>query len=381
MNLTFVQDYTSSISLDSELMGTPDSGLYWNQGVHPLVTIANLLTFAPIVEFIFTDWAIGTTYNKYATTQLKSDIVTYEGLIYQSKTAVNVGNQPDISTTNWLLTDQNSLNVKAFLKNSESNMISQLHLIRKLVDSQYIYNVGETLQTLPNDYAGWVIEPKGSDYVKIRINQLALQANTTDPVDLFVINQGALIDTLVLNPINGRLVFEDVGYTISGIGKFTFAFASQEVKTESAYNDPLKYDGFVIYPVSGIGDTAEDAEYSFSNNSNGLNFNITAYLDSSQYLTNNLIDFSDMLRAQFEYDLIRQMLVNANNRNNTDERNITGDPLTMQLLTTEALNTEHLTVAKKYSSLLKETKMSVNKTFDRFLKVPAKFKVTTRALG
>ena len=381
MNLTFVQDYSSNISLDSELMGTPGSGLYWNQGVHPLATINNLLTFIPIETFTFSDWAAGTAYGKYETTQLQSDIVTYNGVIYQSLVASNTGNQPDTSPTQWLPTNQDSLNVKAFLKSVEKNMISQLHISRKLVDNQYIYNVGETLQTLPNDYSGWVIEPRGSDYVKIRINELALQANTANQVNLYVINQGVLVDTLVLNPQNGRLVFEDVGYVIDGFGKFIFAFDSQEVKTESAYNDPLKYDGFVIYPVTGIGTTAEDSDYSIVSNGNGLNFNVSAYLDSTQYLSNNLIDFSKMLQTQYEYDLFRLMLSNANTRSNRSERNITGDERTRQLIGTEAMNLELNTVAKKYQAKLKETKLSINKTFDRFLKSPARFKVKTRTLG
>jgi hypothetical protein len=260
-------------------------------------------------------------------------------------------------------------------------MISQLHLQRKLVDNQYIYNVGETLQTLPNDYAAWVIEPRGSDYVKIRINQLALQANTTDPVSLYVINQGVLIDTLELNPNDGILQFEDVGYTISGFGRFIFAFESQEVKTESAYNDPLKYDGFVVYPATGIGTTPQAADYSIQSNGNGLNLNISAYMDSTQYITNNLIDFSDMLKTQFEYDLFRLMLSNSNNSSERDERNITQNERTLSLIGTEAMNEELMTVAKKYKTKLKETKEGINKTFDRFLKVPAKFKVKTRTLG
>ncbi|MCP4336237.1 MAG: hypothetical protein GY679_00080 [Mycoplasma sp.] len=381
MNLTFVQDHTSNVSLDSELMGTPDSGLYWNQGVHPLVTINNLLTFMNEKEFTFSDWAIGTIYVKYEDSQKTTDIVTYNDVIYQSLTDNNTGNQPDISPTNWLETNIESLKIKTFLKSAERNMISQLHLTRKLVDSQYIYNVGETLQTLPNDYAGWVIEPKGSDYVKIRINQLSLQANTTNDVSLYVINQGVLVDTLTLHPQDGRLVFEDIGYSFNGIGKFIFAFDSQEVKTESAYNDPLKYDGFVLYPVSGIGTTPQDADYSFNSNSNGLNFNISAYLDSAQYLNNNLIDFSKMLQTQFEYDLFRLMLSNANNQSSADERNIADNPRTLQLLTTETLDTEHLTIAKKYDVLLQDTKRSINKTFDRFLKSPTKFRVKTGTIG
>jgi hypothetical protein len=53
MNLTFVQDYTSNVSLDTQLMGTPDSGINWNQGVHPLITINNMLAFMPNKTFTF----------------------------------------------------------------------------------------------------------------------------------------------------------------------------------------------------------------------------------------------------------------------------------------------------------------------------------------
>lgn len=381
MNLTFVQDYTSNVSLDTQLMGTPDSGIYWNQGVHPLITINNMLTFMPNKTFTFSDWATGTTYGKYETTQLITDIVTYNSKIYQSLVASNTGNQPDTSPTQWLETNIESLRVKAFLNSVEKNMISQLHLQRKLVDNQYIYNVGETLQTLPNDYSAWVIEPKGSNYVKIRINQLSLQANTTDPVSLYVINQGVLIDTLTLNPNNGILEFEDIGYTFSGFGKFIFAFESQEVKTESAYNDPLKYDGFVLYPVSGIGSTPESADYSFNTNSNGLNFNISAHLDSTQYITNNLVDFSDMLKTQFEYDLFRLMQTNPNDISDRDQRNIQENERIANLIGIEAMNLELMTVVNKYKTKLKETKDSINKTFDRFLKSPTKFRVKRKTLG
>ena len=52
--------------------------------------------------------------------------------------------------------------------------------------------------------------------------------------------------------------------------------------------DPLKFDGFVAYTATGIGDAPEDALYSFGTGGNGLSFNISVYLEPSQYLTNNL---------------------------------------------------------------------------------------------
>ena len=367
MDLTFATDFTNTVDLDSQLVGTSDSGLNWNRGVIHILTINNLLAYLPVISFTFEDWAIGTTYSEFDTTRSKSDIVTFESIIYQSLVSSNVGNQPDENATEWLPTNIDSLRIKSFIWTVEDNFRSALTLDRQLIENQYIYNVGETAQTLPNDFAAWVFEPKGSDYVKIRINQIALQANTTDPVSLFVINQGQLIDTLTLNPNNGILSFENVGYTISGKGRFILAIESQDVLSDSAYNDPLKYDGFVCYPMTGTGDTPEDATYSETFSSNGMNFNISAYLDSSVYLTNNSVDFAQFQKVQMELDFIRMVLHNSNTRANRDSRNLINNQLTQQLLSTESLNLDLDTIAAKYQREKKLAAEAVNKTFDRFL--------------
>lgn len=381
MNLTFIQDYSTDIRLDNELMGIPDSGMYWNQGVHPLINIANVIEFLPYQDFTIADYVPATEYSKWGIDHLPINLVNYEGIIYQSLDNSNQGNQPDTSPLFWLPTNLYSIRLKIFLKSVERNMTGALQLNRKILENQYIYHVGENLRTLPNDYAGWVIEPKGSDYVTIRINELALQATSAGPVTVSIINQGVIIDTIDLTTNNGRLVFQSVNKEISGKGKFYFVFDSQEVKSDSAYNDPLKYDTFVAYPVIGIGATPEGSSYSESGVGNGLNFNITAYLDSSKYIENNLIDLGDMLRTQFEYDVIRMFLTNSNNVSSGRERNITDNERTMQLIGTEAFNTEAFTIASKYKSKVRETKESINKTLDRFLRVPAKFKVKRRTLG
>lgn len=375
-DLTFAEDFTSSSELDSGLLGTPSSGIYWNRGVHPLVTIDNLLSFLPNLSFTssdFTAYSENTTYGKYEDTGAKSDIVSSDSKIYFSKTSSNVGNAVN-NTTYWQETNINSLRIRNFIANAKQNMISAMLLTRKLIENQYIYNVGETLITLPNDYSGWSFEPKGSDYVKIRINQIALQANTTSQVSLYVINQGSLSSTITLNPNNGVLSFEDSGYIISGKGRFLFVFESQQVKSESAYNDPLKYDGFVCYPVSGSGSTAAGSEYSFSTIGNGLNFNITAYLDSTQYITNNLTDFSKLWQLQFTMDFFQTMLHNVNIRENENKR-LLSKPLSENMLSLQTLNLEDNTIAKMYKSELKKCKDSINMTFDRFLKSKKGIKV------
>lgn len=378
-NLAFAEDFTSSVQLDSELMGTPDSGLFWNRGVHPIVTIDNLVSILPSLTQTFAAYAAGTTYSKFSTTRKKSNIVTYESKIYQSVADSNVGHTPDTSPLFWLETNLDSLKVKSFIWSVEDNVTSALALNRKLIENQFIYNLGSNLTTLSNDWSGWAFEPKGSDYVKIRINQMSLQANTTDPVNVYVINQGVLKSTIVLNPNNGTLEFEEVGYTISGKGRFLFVFESQEVKSDGAFNDPLKYDGFICYPVNGIGATAATAEYSEVSNSNGLNFNVSSFLDSSLYLQNNSVDFAKFYQAQFELDFMKMASTNSNAESNREQRNLNNER-TLSLIATESLNNELNTVARNYMTQKEAAIESVNKTFDRFLQTPKGWNVTRKTL-
>jgi len=368
MILTFAEDFTGDIGLDSELTAIPSSGLYFNRGVHPVVTVKNLLSFLPIYTFTPAAYVAGTTYGKYDTTQVRTDLVTYNSVIYESIVTANLGNTPSTSPTKWRATNLESLRVKNFIKMSRSNMISALNLTRKLVENQYIYNVGDNIVILPGDYSGWVIEPKGSDYIKIRINEIALQANTTDEVSLYVVNQGILLDTLTLTPSNGVLEFENVPYEISAKGPVVLAFASQSVKTQVCYNDALRYNGFVAYPVHGTGASAALSTWLIGSYGNGLNFNISAYLDSEIFITNNEIDFAKMQQAQFEMDFLRLMSVNGNIRGNRNERGLEDDRLYYEI--TDLKNN---TVARRYNSILNETREIISRTFDRALTPPDEF--------
>ena len=365
MILTFAEDFTSAVVLDSVLTGIPESGDYYNRGVHPLVNVDNLLDLLPDQTYTFADYVAGTTYGKFETTQKRTDIVTSDSIVYESLITANAGNTPADNPTKWQVTNIESLRLKSFINLSKDNMKSALNLNRQLVDSQYLYNVGEDAVTPSGDYIGWAIEPKGSDYVKITINQIALQATTTDEVTMTVVNQGVVIDTIALTPVSGVLEFEDIGYTITGIGIFYFVIAACEVRSQTAFNDPLKYQGFTMYPVSGTGDTAEDADYSFASYGNGINFNISAYLDSSQYVTNNLIHYAKLLQAQFEIDFLRMAVTNANDQSNSSERNLSA--VQVQRAYFETIDLESDTVARRYNYQLKKARRALDRTFDKFL--------------
>lgn len=373
MNLTFAEDFSSSVVLDTELTGTPDSGLYLNRGVLPILTVDNLLAVLPNLNNTFKAWSSGGAYGIFSTTRSRNDIVVYNGKLYQSIADTNMNKNPASQTSYWMETNIESLRIKSWLWSVTDNLLAQLSLHRKLIENQYIYDVGETLITLPNDWSGWVFEPKGSDYVKIKINQISLQANTDQTVDLYVVNQGTVIETITLNPNNGKLEFENVNYTITGKGRFFFVFASQEVYSDNAFNDPLKYDGFVCYPVTGTGVIPPLATFTETSWGNGLNFNVSAYLDSSQYITNNLMHLGKVHQAQAEMDFINMVRFNANIRSNQNERILSMDK---NLLTFHASDLSSNTVARKYQEELKLAKQSINKTFDRFLKSPKRLTIT-----
>jgi hypothetical protein len=375
MILTFADDFGTNVLLDSELRGASDSGLFWNRGVHSLVTIANLIALLPVEEITFADYSAATPYSKFTDSRNRSDIVKDSNKLYQSVANANVGNV--LTDANfWLETNIESIRIKAFLFTTFDNYKSALSLNKSLIENQYIYNVARNLTTLGNDYSGWAFEPKGSDYVKIVINQMSLQANTTDPVSVYVINQGRLIETITLNPNNGLLEFEDVGETIYGKGPFYFVFESQEVFSDSEYIDPLKYNGFTCYAVSGIGATAETSNYSINNTGNGLNFNVSAYLDSTVYLDNNEVLLAKFIQSQFEMDTLNLIYYNPNSNSNRSQRNVAST----EMLATEILDTTGNTAARRYQSQLKVAKKSISSTFDKFLKPKQSFVVKQRTI-
>ena len=367
MLLGIVEDFTSDVTLDAQLLAVSDSGLSINEGVHPSITTDNLLHFLPIKSITPAAYVAGTTYTKYEDSRLLSDIATEAGIFYESLTVDNLNNTPSASPSNWLETNIESLRLKVFLHSVESRVATDLNLIRRLTDSQYLYNLIEqndnvTAAIPSGDYIGYSFEAKGSDYTSFTINQIALQATTATPQSLYVINQGQIITTLTLNPnLEGRLEFEDIGYEFSGKGQWYFVIDSQNVLTRGDYVDPLKYDGFVVRMISGTGASPQAALYNFGSGGNGLSFNITSHFNPAVYLKNNLKNFGRFIRACFELQALTMYRANSNNRSNLQERT----QMTEELLRIEVMSLEHNTSASRYQSARKEAIGMLSKSDDR----------------
>lgn len=371
MVLGITEDFTSNVDLDSQLMSIPSSGLYINSGVHPSITVENLLAFLPKINFVFSDWDNSKTYGSFLTTRSKSDVVTHQNKIYQSIQGSNTNNNPT-DTDYWVETNIESLRIKTFLESVKDKVYSDLSLTKRLVNNQYIYEVGDVSKTLPNDYAAWVLEPKGSDYVSIRINEIAIQKDGTTPVNVYVINQNELLETITVAPNNGKLTFRDVDVTFSGKGQFIIAIDSTDVYTGHATIDPLKFDGFVAYTGIGTGNAPETADYTYNTFGNGIGINVTAYLDAQKYIDNNLSELGNYIRAVFEYMVLQMYLYNSNNRSNRSQRIQMSD----EMLIAELKNMQADTAVSRYHKEKKRAIAAMRKTFDTQLNDHDEIEVT-----
>lgn len=362
MVLGIAEDYSTEITLDSQLTSVPESGIYANSGIHPSITVGNLLAFLPKIDIVPSIWDYTKNYGKYETLRSKDALCTRTNNIYQSLKTPNQNQNPVTQTAFWLQTNAESLKLKSFLDKVRDKVYSDLMLTKRLINNQYIYEVGETEINLPNDYCGWVFEPKGSDYVTIKINQISIQKSGTTPISLYVINQGVLVDTLTITPSNGKVAWQDLFYTFKGQGKWHFVIDSTQVISNNGYIDPLQYDGFVAYTCVGIGGSPEGSTYSYGNSGNGLGFNVSVYLDSNTYIENNITQFAPLVRATFEYMAFQMMASNSYNTSELAQR-IQQDKkmLQMEILDTNpAVNSS----VNRYEKALRQAKDILNKTFD-----------------
>lgn len=365
MVLGISEDFTSNVVLDSSLTSIPESGIYINSGVHSSITLGNLLAFLPKLDFDFDDWNASKTYNVFLKSRNKNDIVSYNDKIYESISIDNLNNNPIDNPESWIETNMDSLRIKIFLEKVKDRMYRDLGLTKRLINNQYIYSVGNIEKTLPSNYAAWVFESKGSDYVDIKINEICLQKNSTDPINIYVINQKTLLDTISLTPDNGKVTFRPVDITFSGKGRFIIAFDSTDVVSSNSTIDPLRFNGFVAYTAIGTGLSPENSNYTYNTYDNGMGVNVTVSLNSNKFIENNLIGLSEYLRATFEYMVFEMFLHNSNNRVNRAQRIQLDDDLLVFELKDQNANT----IISRYKKERKKCIEAINNTFDNQLKV------------
>lgn len=365
MVLGFSEDFTSDIVLDSQLRAYPDSGLFINTGVHNAVTLQNLLDYLPKTEFTFSDYDNTASYGVFLTSRDKANIVTKNSKVFECILA-NDGDAPqdpeEANSIYWVETNIESLRLKLFFQSVLDRVYSDLGLTRRLVNNQYIYDSGSEsfARTLPNDYSAIVLEPKGSDYVDFRINEMCLRKSGTTPVNVYVVNEGNLLDTITLAPDNGRNTFRATNIVLSGKGRFYLAIDSTEVISSNVSVDSFKYKGFVVYTSSGIGATPATAVYDKATVSIGLGINVTAYLNPTKFIDNTIAELAPFIRSTFEYMAFNMFLSNPNHKSNRSQRGIPEEGV----LLAELKSFDGDTVVRRYHNHKKQAMKLVERVFD-----------------
>lgn len=361
MVLGISEDFSSDIVLDSQIRSIPDSGLYLNSGVHPSITIANLLSFLPTISITFVAWNSGTAYGLYLSTRNYSDIVLHDSKIYQSIKASNTNQNPTSETTYWLETNIDSLRIKNLLAEVQDKVYSDLNLTKRLVENQYLYDTDESDYTLPKDYSAWIFEPKSSDYISFRLNEIAVRKAGTTPINIYLINQGILTKTIQVTPVNGNLNFVTVDELLIGKGSWIIAIDGGEImKVGNGSIDPLAFKGFTAYFADGVGESPEGATYTQTVKGNGLGVNISAFFDGKQYIDNNVNELGYFIRSTFEYFVFQMFLHNSNNVSTREQR----IQMDKDLLIAELKNLEIDSIVRRYQRNKSKASRSVVQSFD-----------------
>lgn len=373
MLLGIAEDFTTdNVTLDSQLTTITGGGLYLNSGTHPSITLRNLLAFLPDIDITFDTYDNSKTYNVYETSRSREDIVTDGTDLYQC-IQTSTGN-PTSDTDYWLKTNIDSLRLKNFIYQVKDRVITELNLQKRLIDNQYLYSIGDSAYTPTEDYFGWAIQPKNSDYVRLTVNQMAIQATTPAALDVYVVNQGQLIDTISVSATNS-VSFQEVDYSFYGKGIFYFLVDPVEVKKDDTFIDICRYDGFQAYTVTAQGSSFSDLDYTINSSDNGIGLNLTATLDSSVYVQNNLSYLAKFVRTTFELMTFELFLNNSNSRSNVDERQ-----QNRKMYITELKDTKSDTIIKRFYAERKKAFNAMEKTFDSHLSDSDELEITTTSL-
>lgn len=354
------EDFTSNVSLDAHIKAIPSNGIYLNSGVNPSVTVDNLLHLLPLADFSFENFDVLKEYNEFSTSSNKFDVVAYDSKVYESIQANNIGNVPSTSPLFWLETNIESLTIKNFINKVKTRGLQDLNLQKRLLENQFIYEVAEREIQLPNDYAGFEFQFRGSDYTTLKINQISIQKAGTSPINLYILNQSKLIETIQIVPSDGVVDFKDVDLVFKGKGSWRLVIDSTLVFSDSKVLNPLSYQSFTVNTITGIGNSPQTACYSKSNISNGLGVNVTASLDSDLYVKNNLSEFGSFFRSLFELMYFEVLHHNANNRLNINKK----IQLDEKIVSYQLFNLTDNTISKRYDENKKLAIRQLNKTFD-----------------
>ncbi len=311
--------------LDSTLVGTSDSGLYFNSGISSLITLKNICSLMPNVD----QWDIP-TYSG-ATTYSKDEIVTSTSKYYISLVDSNVGHALNL-TAYWSESTLESIWLKREIYAVIENVLAKSIKADYLFDHELLYTISNLSDTVENasNYVGFEIRPHNSEHLKMIINQIGAQftqANTD--VNIYLYQNNTLYTTGTFDNTANEFVWNTVtGMEMTGAARW-FLFYNQDDISGNATNWNMyqsnKYSRFIeVLPFEVANTTTnflQDID-GYTSNSYGLGLNMSIKADLTNFIKQNKLTFAETIQLQFGYNMLEMFYNNSEERSNRDSKHI-----------------------------------------------------------
>lgn len=354
------------------------SGMYFQQ-VHPLLTIANLMSVAPDYDNISSVDINAKTYKKgflYNT----GDIVEYGGTYYialqDNAVALGLYNQLDAWSemspfSMWLLSKTRASIVKVINRFCVEKLVSETS--KTLCENKTLFdNTGRITNVVPNkkNLVGFEIVPVRSRGVTTKINRVGLHFTQPGEYTLYIMHSGSDKPVRTITVTKTTRSFEwfrfdnlylpyQSDYTDAG-GSWFICYRQSELPENSCaikkdkdwskgpcrscsrneYMSWLAWSKFLeIHPFYINEEIAEDVDgsmfmwdvannvYTYDNNY-GINLDVSVMCDITDFIIDHKELFQDVIAKQVAVDMLRELAYNPNARTNRHILNATrGDIL------------------------------------------------------
>lgn len=287
---------------------TSSSGLWFN-GVHPMLTIDNLISVCPRFDLINSDQnAINTAFTNWLKQKTEDGIVkaieAWIGEKFENKTANN------------LLAKTNLFDVTG--------------------------NVTD-LELSSGKVVGFEFTPARQGSLAVKINRVGLQFDTNQMIGLHLFKSGqtAPIQSVLIDYQGGGSVqWESVNWTMDGEGSYWVAY-DQRTIVGNAINGVRDYtfdsSGLTSFPsgrffrsvafnagVANLNNLWDLKENHFTVSTNyGLNFDMDVRCDYTNFIVDQKSMFQNLIALQVGMDLLREIAFNPESRVNRNEANAT----------------------------------------------------------
>jgi hypothetical protein len=327
--LKFKRDYvyTSLVgSLDSDLLGTSDSGLYFNSGVNPLITLKNLESLMPPSSAMSVP-----TYSASVTYGI-DDCVVSASVYYRSKVNSNYNHAVNL-TDYWEVTSLMSIWIRSRINSTIETVLGKSISTSPIIDYIRMYknSTDGDLITNASNYVGYEIRPKNAEHLKLIVNRIATQfSESQSSLTLYLYKQNTQVTTISLSSmVAGELAFTDVtDQEIKGEGRW-FLFYDQDDLTGSAYNwNCMKeYQYLDILPFETPNTTTDfiNDVSGYTYNSYGLGLDVSVTSDLTNWIIDNKGVFAECIHLQWQYDILELFITNPDVQVDRNQVNIASE--------------------------------------------------------